>query len=377
MNSNPNQKVKSAVHFDLNIPSPSDGGSEETLIVNQKQLERFTSSIKERKRNLSKVEEILAEWKLAVIEEVGETNWKKFLEFSKNQRKTNFGLEEITFDPDGLEKLDQAKRFAREKSQDLFKEANFEPGSLKTIHRRYTKQLDDLLKPEKPKVQRLEMVPENQIPEDVFSGKSNPWTIRTPPYDGWAWSYSWTRVGGSDPGLTNYLNVATGSVGHRSNYQNYDAGDLDYLWLDFNTNIGVWYWPPHAGQVDIWIKARCVKSWYNVWLDDEWGWSDSDTWMRGHITVNVSPAIADREISEIWWSHTWGNPDSKTYGGEVIKSNDVKWFHLIATDPIPANAWTYIKVGTYDMHRSFLNDVSVNTTMRDWWYLEGLWIDVR
>jgi hypothetical protein len=371
------QNNRSSVDFGFHLPPPADGANKEVLSVSQILLERKRSSIMERKDKIVKAENIITDWRKEVIEKVGETNLKKFHEYSKNQRRSNFGIKELSHDPDGLAKLTLAKRKARENSIDLLKNAKLEPGGLKNIHRRYAKKLDDLFSPKEPKTSRLEMLPESKVPKGVLEGKSNPWTTRRPPFDGWAWSYSWSRWGGHDPDLVSYLNAATGSVGHRSEYQNYDAGDFDGLWLEYDTSVGVWYWPPHAGPVDIWIKARCVKGRYSVWLDDEWGWSDSSTWMRGNITVNVSPSIVDEDRAESWWSHTWGNPDSTTYGSDVIAPNSVLWFHLVTSDPIPAGAWSYIKVGTYDRHTSVLNDVSTDAIMRDWWYIEEIWMDVH
>jgi len=373
-NASPNNR--SAVQFGFHLPPPGDGASAETLLVNQQLLERYRASVLDRQQKIVKAENLIADWRNTVTEKVGEANWKKFIEYSRNQRESQFGLKDLSHDPDGLAKLASAKSKAREKSLNLLRDAKLEPGSLKPIHRRFAKELDDLLSPTEPKVQRLEIVPESEVPPPIRVGKTNPWTTRRPPYDGWNWSYSWTRWGGHNPDLVSYLDVAAGSIGHRSEYQNYSAGDWDGLWLEFDTSVGVWYWPPHAGQVDMWIKGRCVKSRYSVWLDDEWGWSDSDTWMRSYITVNVSPAIVDEDRSQSWWSHAWGNPDSHTYSSDVIAPNSVLWFHLVTSDPIPAGAWTYIKVGTYDRHTSMLNDVSTDAIMRNWWYVEELWFDV-
>jgi hypothetical protein len=373
---NTSQNNRSAIDFGFHLPPPGDGTSAETRSVSEQLLERYRSSVLDREQKIVKVENVIADWKTAVIDKVGEANWKKFIEYSRNQRQSQYGLKDLTYDPDGLAKLDSAKSKARENSLRFLKDATLEPGDLKPIHRRFSKEIDDLLSPTEPRVHGLEIVPESQVPQGIRVRKTNPWTFRAPPYDGWNWSYSWTRWGGHDPDLVNYLNVTSGSIGHRSEYQNYGAGDSDGLWLEFDTSVGVWYWPPHAGQVDLYIKARCVKGRYSVWLDDEWGWSDSSTWMHSYITANVSPAIVDEDRTESWWSHSWGNPDSHTYGGDVIAPDSILWFHLVTSDPIPAGAWTYIKVGTYDYRFAFLNDVSTDAIMRNWWYVEELWFDV-
>lgn len=368
---------RSETDFAIHLPPPDDdGGSNENIAVTTRLVDAYRRRVRTREKQLAKAELVLAEWRAAVLDVVGEANWKKFVKFSATQRAGNFGLDEVRFDNDGLAKLAKAKRAQRARSVKLLASANLEPGGLKPIHRRYARQLDQVLRPRVPRKQRLEIVSEDKLPKGIQGHKSNPWTILTPPYAGWAWSYDWTRWGGGGPSLTRYLDSAVGGVGHRSHYWNYSAGDWDGLWLRYDTNVGVWYWPPHAGPVDVWVKARCARAYYNVWLDDEWGWSDSDTWMRSYFTVNVSPAHADEVQTQAWWSHTWGNPDSRTFSGDVIPANAVRWFHLVS-DPIPANAWSYIQAGTHDSHISIYNDVSTSATMRNWWYIEEIWLDVH
>jgi hypothetical protein len=321
------------------------------------------------------MEDTVAEWKASVIKQVGEDNWKRFIEYSREQRMSNYGLKEFSHDPHGLAKLALAKRQAMEKSLTLLKDVDLEPDSLKTIHRKFSKEIDSFLSPAAPKVQRLEIVPESKVPEAILKGKTNPWTIRRPPYDGWAWSYWWGRRGGQNPDLANYVNSMNGSVGHRSYYSNYDAGDFDSFLLDFNTSLGIWYLPSHPGQVEIYIAARCASAHYHVYLDDEFGWSDSGLWMNSYITVNVSPVLADEETSVAWRAHTEGNPNNMTYSNDVIRPNSILFFHFITSDPVP-DAWTYISFGTFDHRWEFLNDVSTTSIMRNWWYISSFSLDV-
>jgi hypothetical protein len=105
----------------------------------------------------------------------------------------------------------------------------------------------------------------------------------------------------------------SGSIGSWSQYENHDASDCDVMDVDYHTSLDVWYWPPYAGFVDIWIKARCASAYSGVWLNDEYGWSDSDVYMRSAFTVNVSPAEADEDQREIWWMDWGGNPDNGSW----------------------------------------------------------------
>lgn len=210
----------------------------------------------------------------------------------------------------------------------------------------------------------------------MIARKGNPWTIYTPPFSGWWWYYSWWRNGYNDPELKHYSNATIGSVGHRSDVWEYSADDSDAFSLEFNTHVGLWHKPTEAGKVDIWIKARCSGARSHFWLDDEYGWSDSYSVMRAYMTVNVSPHLVDQDAKQIWWAWASGNPDEKTYVDDWFQPNSVHWFHIITTDPIPANAWTLIKVGTSAYRFTMVNDAETWQMMRNRWFIEEVYVDI-
>ena len=74
----------------------------------------------------------------------------------------------------------------------------------------------------------------------------------------------------------------------------------------YDTEVGVWYWPPRAGLLDVWIRARAARARSHFWLDDEWGWSDSHSRVWSYMTVNVSPVAADKDYQQIWWAWAKG-----------------------------------------------------------------------
>jgi len=118
MASNIAQNTCSSTDYGFHLPPPADGGTTETLAVSQRLLERYTNSIRDREQKIVKMEDTVAEWKASVIKQVGEDNWKRFIEYSREQRMSNYGLKEFSHDPHGLAKLALAKRQAREKSLD-------------------------------------------------------------------------------------------------------------------------------------------------------------------------------------------------------------------------------------------------------------------
>src|SRR5262245_12297477 len=110
---------------------------------------------------------------------------------------------------------------------------------------------------------KLYRVGEDQVPKEIRERKTNPWTLRVPPYDGWAWHYKWHLTGDGDyPVLANYLDGVNGSLGQSVQYLDSDAGNYDYFDCGFRTSQGVFFMPSRVGQVELWIELQCLRSDY-------------------------------------------------------------------------------------------------------------------
>ena len=202
-------------------------------------------------------------------------------------------------------------------------------------------------------------------------------TIFQPPFDGWWWKGSWYRFGGNDPQIDIYPDPATGSIGHRSEWGDGDASNADAFTLDYDTSVSVWYKPPKSGVLDIWIIATCGSAHYDIWLDDEWGWSDSDSRMFSHITANVSPVIDDEDRTQIWQADITGNPDNANYIDDPFPPGNVQTFHLTTSQAVAGGVWSMLRVGTYEHRFTFLNDVSTRQLMRNRWFVNAIFVQTQ
>jgi hypothetical protein len=370
------ESLLSSVRSDFGLAPPKEGAYDAVVDASIQQLEGYTRLLRESTKKTAAFESVREEWRKAIFDRIGADNWKMFTEFSRNQRAGNFGLGQFTPVPEGWEARRKAKQQSIEESVRLLEKAGIGQDEMKRLHGRFAGDLAHIGDPKIKESKQLKLVPQDKVPEDVLRGKGNPWTIYYPPYAGWWWSYSWWRAGGHDPDLYTYVDVGTGAVGHRSDWPDYDASDFDAFNLTYDTEIGVWYWPPRAGLLDVWIRARSASARSHFWLDDEWGWSDSHSRVWSYMTVNVSPVAADKDYQQIWWAWAKGNPDDTTYQNDWYTPGSLHWFHLSTSMPIPANAWTLLKVGTHDYRWTWLNDVSTWQMMRNRWLVEQIWVDV-
>jgi hypothetical protein len=366
-------ETPSSVQFGFGLePPPSEP---QTLAVElaSREAAAISASLERQAEITRSITDVHGRWRSALIARVGEASWREMMEFSRERRRAEPSSQRAApLDPQAMER---ARGRSQDASREILQRVGVKREDLMRINASHAAELELLAAPA-PSQGTLELVPEEQVPTDVKQGKGNPWTIYTPPFPGWWWSYSWWRFGGKDPELYYYVNPGSGAIGHRSDWYDYSASDLDGFYLDYNTQLGVWYKPSSAGRLDVWFRLQCASARSHIWLDDEWGWSDSHTRMWSHLTVNVSPVLADQDSMQIWWAWAKGNPNSKTYLNDWYTPGQALWFNMKTSAPVPANIWTLVKVGTYDKRYTWLNDVSTWQMMRNRWFVESLWIDV-
>jgi len=139
--------------------------------------------------------------------------------------------------------------------------------------------------------------------------------------------------------------------------------------------------------IDIWVKARCDRFQYNIWVDDEFGFSDSDTVTNSFFDLWICPTSmplfgyhiltpADI-INGTWWAHVPGSPDSTTYAGTFVAPNTERWIHYKFKFPYkPYAGWWVIWVGMHDLVGSYLNDVSADIRLKDRWFIEEIHYEI-
>jgi hypothetical protein len=330
---------------------------------------------------ITRVEQARREFREAMARHISPDAARRFRAFSRHQRDH---LRELLRSGESGQR-GAAVRKAQAESLRLMSDAGVDRDKLRAFYGDYKQSLVKSLLPERQSSASLKAMPLHQAPQVVRDGvmsgginlsttTSDGLTIFTPPFDGWWWKGSWWHSGGEDAQIDIYPDPATGSIGHRSEWSNWDASDADAFTLDYDTSVSVWYKPPKSGVVDVWIWATCSNARYDIYVDDEWGWSDSDTYMQSYLTANVSPVIDDEDRTENWRSHISGSPDGGSYVDDPFPPGNVQTFHLTTSQAIAAGVWSMLRVGTYEHRFTFLNDVSTRQLMRNRWFVNAIFV---
>ncbi|GEM_PF-5089220 len=360
--------------FDLEPPQGTDCLAAQMIV--SREAERIERLQQTNSKRIGALQDVLQRWRKALQEKIGPETFGQITRLAEEQRRKRAGATQQLASPDNWDAYRRASKTAHMERAGVFTHAGVDLAAVSAINEQYQAQLEQAARPTAKPSPTLTPIPEGKVPADVLAGKGNPWTIFAPPFQGSMSSYGWSRTGGNQPDLASYVDRARGVIGHRSEWSNYDAGDVDSFFLDFFTALAMWYRPKKAGRLNLYVQARCGAAHTHVYLDDEFGWSSSSSSFWSYLTANVSPVIADEDETQSWYARITGSPDNRTYDNDWYTPNAVRWFHMVTTDPIPADAWSLIKIGTHDIRNTGLNDVSSSQSMRNMWLVEKVYADI-
>jgi len=208
--------TKSFNDLQFSIPPPGDDTISAAAGISQLMHGEFSAYIREREKTSIEIREIMTEGRAKLMKLIGDTTYNTILDYNRQQRISNYGLNKFRHDRDGYLKLAAAKQKAKEHVQSLLGKTNAKPGKIRQLNREIADKFRSLLQPVYQSKEHLEIVERSKVPQGVLLGKSNPWTIRTVPFNGWASSIWWTKWGGSDPEFNTWAEMNTGRVGCRS-----------------------------------------------------------------------------------------------------------------------------------------------------------------
>lgn len=206
-------------------------------------------------------------------------------------------------------------------------------------------------------------------PADLPKQTSNPWTWKSPPYDGnWGYWY-WQRTGGNS-WVDNHQDRFNGAIGSWSGISLSGADDSDYSYTQSWSEIRVWFQMPAAGLVEAWAYLQCIDTPYSGSLSDEWGVSDASIQQLSMPYLKaVSPAggiryggLRDYQRGEDdgSWSAVIANPGQYVYP------------HLFSTESYSAGQWVYLAIGVYDLNYFWVNDMSCSAYLTDRWFARNV-----
>jgi hypothetical protein len=369
-------------HFSFHVPPPGEGENAAAEEVTAKLFQRASSSIERTAKRAAEMGKVRADWRAAIDKQIGLDNWRRFMDYSRMQRASNYGLQDPRPGEVAPDRIAAAKKEARRRSFELLNEAKVDRDALRKTHVQAEEKLLRILGPPETEARRIEVVREEDVPASIREGKTNPWFLKKPPYDGTYGLFDAYTWGGTVAALTDNIEIQyglqypgpyiTGQFGHYSRYENFDCGDFDVLSLSAFTEIGFWYKPPQPGQRQVWIKIRCRRARGDIYLDDEYGISSSHTYMWSLLRFNVLEVPGLEGQTGDWSLHVPGSPDSTWYHLDWIAPDAVLWLPFTANFP---PGWVYIGIGADEFRVAKLNDVSTSQAMDSRYLAEEVWIE--
>ncbi len=218
------------------------------------------------------------------------------------------------------------------------------------------------------------LVSPSSVPSEILTGRTNPWQLFTPPYAGWAFDYAWSRRGGIDPILSGIDSPTTGDIGSSERTWDNDAGDDDFLHLDYHNKVGVFFTIPVTGLVESWVEVQSVASYHQVIHEDEWGFSDGFANVGSRVTMQVASPVPSSEVGARAFEVVRGGTDFTEFALNSYVVGNSYWGHLFSDRVYTTGQSLYILFGSHEYTNETVNDVEYNDQVTYQWNVKKLWI---
>jgi len=271
------------------IPDRADVPFETRRAVTEGRLSTQLAEVRQVGEDARKMKSIVEENYHQVVNLLGADKYEKLRAYVRDQRRYRA---EYFFPSGGPEmSKDEVNRFRREqreKSEAFLRQLGVDPKGLRSLAERKSARIRELSPPHPTRDgKRVMILPPSQVPADIRAGKTNPWTLFSPPYasadgrsDGFADGFDFIP--------TALLDSRIGLVGNISYLRDSDASDNDYGYVKSCMTVPFWYQMPAAGLIEVWIEAISKGSNHRLSLFDEFGWSDSMVNQHNYLTLNAS-----------------------------------------------------------------------------------------
>lgn len=279
--------------------------------------------------------------------------------------------------------LDEVRKLGarrRRETAAILKRLGIDADRLRRISLRARRRADRLLAEPSRRGKRPagRLVLPDDVPADIRALKSNPWTVKSPPFPGWWWWFDHLNAADFGMSFDHFTSKDTGMAGVRSAITTYDASDIDIGIYDITTSVGFWYKTPAVGLIEVWIKAQCANARHWCWLDDEWGVSDSTVRQKNYLTLRVwdDSAATWGGFSRVLMSHFFeeGQTDG-TWNIQWLTNGGTYWGHLFSDLSYPKNKWVWISAGTRNWNYVYTNDVEVESSFDTRWFIAQVLVD--
>jgi hypothetical protein len=331
------------------------------------------AEVKRAGEQAAKIQLIATEYRDGVRNLLGSANYERLRAYVEGQKQDRAAH---LFPPRGPEMstddLDRLRREWREASLGYLEGLQISVDQLRESSQQAKSRLQAFDPPRPVRDGRPVMVVlPSDVPDEIRTHKTNPWTLVGPPY-GWSWWYD-----GSNAGFafipTLHLNADVGFIGNNNRIDDSDASDNDYGYMKYATAVSFWYQMPTPGLVEVWIEARSEWGHHHVSLFNEFGWSDSMVNQHDYLTLKatVGGSASELQLAEMSWFQENGHTEGY-WDNHYLTDGATYWANLIS-DPniiIPARSWVLVEVGVLNWNSAFANDVAVYSTLDFAWNIK-------
>ena len=302
---------------------------------------------------------------------VADGNWAKW---NKSRKEHRVALRDaiVAAEPsrNGTLAIEKARKDIVGKGDLFRKSINFDVRKATKIRDPFIRKMDSTI----VKAWNIPKKPEFLLTEGP-KHNPHPWVIHSPPYPGYHWDYSWYRTDEPwTPSYTRYLDKDAGQLGSYSYVGVWGADDWDLSYVRYRTAFRFWYKMPAAGMFELYFKMQSVHSNFYGDTDDEWGWSDVSVkqYSRPYVRV-VSPTVGQRRFGNYLFYYYENDEDSYWYN-QVAPVMSTRWAYVLSEDAYAANKWLLVEAGLEDYNYFFSNDVTVDSTVKQKWFVPEIWI---
>jgi hypothetical protein len=275
--------------------------------------------------------------------------------------------------PEGEKIRKEFQRISSSETRKLVKNLGSDFNNVKNIQKKYRAQGTEAVE----KATSLkDAAPYVEVhPPDLESATDNPWTYRTPPYDGssgYELKDYYGFEGRSDElAVSHFESALTAEIGCKSFI------GIDYAYSEEDsfcrTNAGSDIWisflMPTTGLVEVFVDLQSIETIYHGEIWDGFGFSDIDMYQKSSIYLeDVQPEgqTPERRYETLL---DYRRDDEGSWSRDVAWPGDYLYPHLFSMHSYAAGQLVTLKIGVEDEHYVLMNDMSNISYLTNRWFV--------
>ena len=314
--------------------------------------------------------------------------------------------------------IEQLAATRREEGDACLRKLGTTPDALAALTRRFQARMQKAMRlPQARAADHGHVVEHKDVPAAIRNHKTNPWTIRTPPFDGFNWFFFLTQTGdtltyidqgGIAPFGPIWFDPVTGSVGSDTDVvgdvrlnHNYvihgSNADIAAVNVRTYTSVGFWYLMDQAtlheaqrgGQLEVWVEMQANATQHRIDLYPYAGWETAWVDQNNFITLRATgegdaeapldlgnQALVSRMVAqtgggilhtapEIHWNNSYFEPGATC------------WTHHISPNTFAANQPMWIQIGMETAMDVSVGQVQTDSDMQFDWLIKSVQLRAR